>query len=338
MRRFFPESVESVMKRRRKSSRRGAGLGSLLAVLVVALLLLLAERQDLFDPPAAGQQGTVFTQAAGTGGELEVYFLDVGQGDCELIRIPNGGGTWNLLLDTGEYAYADSLTGTLQGLGVERIDALVCSHPHTDHMGCMARIVQRFEIGQVYMPRLPDSRVPTTPAYEALLNAMEKKGLKAASLFQGVEIACPPGAEIQITAPREGADWEDINNYSAVFRLAWGDTSFLFTGDAETASEKLILEDAETCGWELGSTVLKCGHHGSKTSTSAGFLRAVRPEYAVISCGMDNSYGHPHKGTLEKLSKMGTRVYRTDEDGTVLARSDGQNVRFETGLPSVEGE
>jgi len=327
------------MSRRKRSfySRKKAGFGSLLAALVLTLLFLLAEQQGYFDPPTVREWSAVPGETAQSGGAgLEVYFLDVGQGDCELIRIPDGDGTWNALIDTGEYEYADGLTDALRGLDVEKIDALICSHPHTDHMGCMARMVQRFEIGTVYMPRVPDSQVPTTSAYEALLNALTKKKLTAVPLRKGAEIACPDGAEFQVMAPRRNAEWEDLNNYSGVIRLTYGRTSFLFTGDAESDSEKLILKDAETGGWDLKSTVLKCGHHGSKTSTSANFLKAVDPLYTVVSCGQDNPYGHPHKGTLEKLSKLGTRVYRTDEDGTILAESDGKTVTFKTGLPSIE--
>lgn len=326
------------MRKRSFNSRKKAGFGSLLAALMLALFFLLAEQHGFFESPAAGEWNAAPGETAQLAGdnELRVYFLDVGQGDSELIRIPDGDSAWNALIDTGEYRYADGLTDALRGLGVEKIDALICSHPHTDHMGCMARIVQRFEIGTVYMPHLPDSQVPTTSAYEVLLDALEAKNLTAVSLSEGAEISCPAGAEFQVLAPRRKAEWDDLNNYSGVIRLTYGETSFLFTGDAESDSEKLILKDAETNGWDLKSTVLKCGHHGSKTSSSANFLKAVDPVYTVISCGKDNSYGHPHEGTLEKLSKLGSRVYRTDEDGTVLAASDGKTITFEIGLPSVE--
>lgn len=322
------------MKRSGRRSRKKLSLGSFVAVLAVALLLLWAENQGLLAGPPADQRQTQdvisFSPAEQPEG-LEVYFLDVGQGDSALLRLPNGTSVFHILIDTGEYAYADGLTDGLRALGVEKIDALICSHPHTDHMGCMARIVQRFEIGSFYMPRLPDDRVPTTSAYEALLNALEKKGITAIPLEQGVEIPCPPEASLQVSAPRPQAEWEDLNNYSGVLRLTYGETSFLFTGDAEKESEALILQD----GYELHADVLKCGHHGSRTSTSAKFLKAVEPRYAVISCGKDNSYGHPHDGVLEKLQKLGTTVYRTDEDHTVLAKSDGSRITFETGLPSI---
>ena len=127
--------------------------------------------------------------------------------------------------------------------------------------------------------------------------------------------------------------WDDVNNYSAVIRLSYGETSFLFTGDAEADSEELILD----AGYDLSADVLKVGHHGSSTSTSEPFLAAVDPRWAVISCGKDNSYGHPHRETRQLLGDWpGLTVYRTDQDGTILAQSDGEQITFETGLPSVE--
>ena len=315
---------------------RNAGFGGMGAVFLLAVVLILYNqfgpgRQESAPDPVA----PVAVPEAGPGMEdgLQVYFLDVGQGDSELIRIPAEGDYFNVLLDTGEYACADGLTNYLRDLGVERIDALICSHPHTDHMGCMARIVQRFDIGSVYMPLLPEDQTPTTSAYEALLDRVLEKGLVITQLYADVPIDCPAGAEFQVMSPEKDAVWDDVNNYSAVIRLSYGETSFLFTGDAESDSEELILD----AGYDLSADVLKVGHHGSSTSTSEPFLAAVDPRWAVISCGKDNSYGHPHRETRQLLGDWpGLTVYRTDQDGTVLAQSDGEQITFETGLPSVE--
>ena len=321
---------------RRKNLQRKRMIRAIFALVLFLALFWYAYQNDLIGPELwespAQADGSSFPQTDPA--ELSVYFLDVGQGDSALVRIPDGNGTFDMLIDTGEYAYADGLTETLQALSVERIDALICTHQHTDHMGCMARIVQRFEIGEIYMPKLPNEVVPTTSAYEALLNAIKQKPLRANALYRGTKIDCPAGASIEVLAPEKDADWDDLNNYSGVLRISFGDTAFLFTGDAETASEKLILKSDAT----LWADVLKCGHHGSRTSSSANFLKAVSPDYAVISCGAGNSYGHPHDGTLEKLSKLGTEVFRTDEDGTILAASDGKTVRFTVGLPSVKAK
>lgn len=313
--------------------------GLFLAVLVIALSLLQARERGWLgtgpDPSAARGSSATGMPAEESDG-LQVYFFDVGQGDSALVRVTGEDGVRNLLIDTGEYQYADGLTDTLRSLGVERLDCLVITHPHTDHMGCAARIVQRFEIGTLAMPRVSDRVMPTTSAYEALLDAAAEKSLTAVPLTAGSQVFQPwEGLEAEVFAPRQDADWDDLNNWSGVLRLTYGETSFLFTGDAEKQSEKLILEDAGAYGWNLETDVLKCGHHGSKTSTSANFLRAVNPRYAVISCGKDNDYGHPHSGTLEKLEKLHTAVYCTDEDGTILAKSDGREIRWETGLPSI---
>ncbi len=322
----------------RKKQRASLLLLALLAVAAVAVRFFFPDllQEDFPQEPAPPRAGA--SQAPVSAGKplLEVRFLDVGQGDSALIRYTGGNGEWNMLLDTGEYAYADGLTEYLRDLGVEKIDALVCSHPHTDHMGCMARIVQRFEIGAFYMPRVQDGLVPTTSAYEALLNAVsDREGLAATALHAGAAIDCPEDLKIEVLAPRPDAAWEDLNNWSAVIRLTYGEVSFLFTGDAERDTEDCVREDAEACGRELRSTVLKCSHHGSGDGNPSKWLKAVSPKYAVISCGKDNDYGHPHRETLERLEALGAAVYRTDQDGTVLAKSDGKTVAWETGLPSV---
>lgn len=323
---------------KQQGHRRGPSpryrLGPVAGLLLLAVLFILSSRlgpmgtdapEDINSIPLP--ENTVYA------GPLEVYYLDVGQGDSELIRIPGEGRYFNVLIDTGEYQYADGLTDFLRDISVEKIDALVCTHPHTDHMGCMARIIQRFEIGCLYMPQLPEDQTPTTRAYEKLLDAAEEKDLRVIRLHEDALLESPAGAQFQVMAPRVDADWDGANNYSAVIRLVYGETSFLFTGDAEKESEAVILQD----GYGISTDVLKCGHHGSSTSTSRAFLQEVDPRYAVISCGKDNSYGHPHRETLQLLEEQGVTLYRTDQDGTVLARSDGKEITFKTGLPSVKG-
>lgn len=307
-------------------------LGPVGGLVLLIVLFLLSSRISPGGAPEGVDSVPLPEDSAGR--PLQVYYLDVGQGDSELIRIPGETGYFNMLIDTGEYGYADGLTEYLRGLGVERIDALVCSHPHTDHMGCMARIIQRFDIGAVYMPLLPEDRTPTTTAYEKLLDAAEDKGLRITQLHEDAIIESPPGSQFQVMSPRVDADWEGANNYSAVIRLVYGESSFLFTGDAEEQSEEVILED----GYMLRSDVLKCGHHGSSSSTSDEFLEAVDPLYAVINCGEGNRYGHPHRETIEKLDKAGVIAYRTDKDGTILAETTGGSISFTTGLESVRGK
>lgn len=318
-----------------RRGRRPYTLGPVAGLVIIIIALILSNRLNLLGGTSPeGVQSVPLPADAQNGQLLEVYYLDVGQGDSQLVRIPGEGGYFNVLIDTGEYQYADGLTDYLKDLGVQRIDALVCSHPHTDHMGCMARIVQRFEVDALYMPRLPDDKTPTTAAYEALVDAAYEKGLAIIPLHEDAAIESPAGSLFQVMSPTVDADWEEANNYSAVVRLVYGETSFLFTGDAEEESEEIILED----GYLVESDVLKCGHHGSSSSTSDPFLLEVHPQYAVISCAQDNRYGHPHRETLQKLNAANVEIFRTDQDRTVLAQSDGEKITFTKNLPSVEGK
>ena len=286
------------MGRKRGSGvNRRASFSTLAVVFVIALAFIALNRLGILELPEEQGVSSLASQAipASAEGKTQVFFLDVGQGDSELIRIPGESGYFNVLLDTGEYEYAEGLIQYLQELGIERIDLLIESHPHTDHMGCMARIVQRFEIGSIYMPLLPEEQTPTTKAYEKLLDAVMEKNLIVNELYAGAFLEGPEDASFEVLAPRKDEVWEDVNNYSAVIRFTYGEDTFLFPGDAESPSEKEILN----AGYDVSADVLKCGHHGSRTSTSAKFLKAVNPSYAVISCGAENSYGHPHDGTLQ---------------------------------------
>ena len=325
------------MGRKRGSGvNRRASFSTLAVVFVIALAFIALNRLGILELPEEQGVSSLASQAipASAEGKTQVFFLDVGQGDSELIRIPGESGYFNVLLDTGEYEYAEGLIQYLQELGIERIDLLIESHPHTDHMGCMARIVQRFEIGSIYMPLLPEEQTPTTKAYEKLLDAVMEKNLIVNELYAGAFLEGPEDASFEVLAPRKDEVWEDANNYSAVIRFTYGEDTFLFPGDAESPSEKEILN----AGYDVSADVLKCGHHGSRTSTSAKFLKAVNPSYAVISCGAENSYGHPHDGTLQKLEKLGVEILRTDEDGTVLIVSGGHGLELWTGLNSVEAK
>ena len=325
------------MGRKRGSGvNRRASFSTLAVVFVIALAFIALNRLGILELPEEQGVSSLASQAipASAEGKTQVFFLDVGQGDSELIRIPGESGYFNVLLDTGEYEYAEGLIQYLQELGIERIDLLIESHPHTDHMGCMARIVQRFEIGSIYMPLLPEEQTPTTKAYEKLLDAVMEKNLIVNELYAGAFLEGPEDASFEVLAPRKDEVWEDVNNYSAVIRFTYGEDTFLFPGDAESPSEKEILN----AGYDVSADVLKCGHHGSRTSTSAKFLKAVNPSYAVISCGAENSYGHPHDGTLQKLEKLGVEILRNDEDGTVLIASGGHGLELWTGLNSVEAK
>lgn len=190
-------------QRRKKKAPRKAGAISVISVLVLALLLLAGNRLQeygIFDF-LPGEENTA--PAAGPAlvpgsGDMEVWFLDVGQGDSQLIRIPDGDSYYNMLIDSGENQYAQGLTDFLSGLGISRIDTLVCTHPHADHMGSMAQIVTQFDIGSFYMPKLPEDQTPTTRAYENLLDALLEKNVDAAYLHTGLFISMPDGARAEV--------------------------------------------------------------------------------------------------------------------------------------------
>ena len=241
-------------------------------------------------------------------GLLIVHFLDVGQGDSIFIELPGGK---TMLIDASEYTYADKIISYIQGRGHDRIDVLVATHPHSDHIGGMQYIVTAFDIGDIYMPRA----VNNTKTFENLLAAIEKKNLSVHTARAGVSVSADETVTIDIIAP-VSEEYESLNNYSAVIKLVYGKTSFLFTGDAETLSEEEITANVSV-------DVLKVGHHGSRTSTGAAFLSRVSPRYAVISVGEGNDYGHPTETVLKRLADQNIEVFRTDLDGTVVISSDG---------------
>ena len=247
-------------------------------------------------------------------GKLKIHFIDVGQADSILLQIPGGK---NILVDAGNNNDGSLVTDYLEKLGIKKIDFLVGTHPHEDHIGGMDNVIKAFEIGKVFMP----NKTTTTKTFEDVLLALKAKNLKITTAKAGVSLLEQDNLKINFIAPNE-TKYEELNNWSAVLRVQYGDTSFLLTGDAEQLSEKEML----AAGANLKADVLKVGHHGSSSSTSQKFFNAVAPKYAVISVGKDNDYGHPHKATLTRLSKAGIKVYRTDLNGTVVFTSDGKNI------------
>ncbi len=246
--------------------------------------------------------------------DLSVHYIDVGQADSCLVCLPGGK---TMLIDAGNNSDGDNVVGYLQSQGVKHIDFLIGTHPHSDHIGGLDDVIKFFDIGKFYMPRV----VHTTQTFEDVLDAADAKGLTINTAKDGVRIYSDGETAIDITAPCKDT-YESLNNYSAVILLKYKDASFVFTGDAETESENEITAD-------IKADVLKVGHHGSSTSSSERFLNRVKPSFAVISCGTDNSYGHPHRETLDKLQRMGVTLYRTDINGTVICRTDGEKYYWE---------
>ncbi|GLI50855.1 hypothetical protein TSYNTROOL_09410 [Tepidanaerobacter syntrophicus] len=263
-------------------------------------------------PPAQSQEEEVSSAQ----NQLKVHFIDVGQADSILIQTPEGK---VMLIDAGNNEDGDFVVSYLKSQGVEKIDVLVGTHPHEDHIGGMDDVIYSFNIGKIYMPKVAS----TTRTYEDVLTAIKSKNLKVSTAKAGVTIDIDPKIKIEMLAPNSET-YDDLNNYSAVIRITYGKTAFLFEGDAESLSEKEMLKK----GYDLKADVLKIGHHGSSSSTTSEFLAAVSPKYAVISVGKNNDYGHPAKTTMDKLKNENIIVYRTDECGTITATSDGANVSF----------
>lgn len=249
-------------------------------------------------------------------GQLKVHYIDVGQGDSILIQTPNGK---NMLIDAGTNESTSKVTSYLSRLGITQLDIIAGTHPHEDHIGEMDAVINMFKVGKVYMPKV----ISTTQTYEDVITAIKNKGLSITTPIPGTTVDLDPAVKLEILAPNDG-NYDDLNNYSIVFKLTYGSRSFLFTGDAQALSESEMLSK----GFNLSADVLKVGHHGSNTSTSDAFLNAVNPKYAVISVGKNNVYGHPTQSTLQKLSAKGISTYRTDLNGSIVATCDGQNISF----------
>lgn len=248
------------------------------------------------------------------GGNLKIHYINVGQGDSELIQQDGK----NMLIDTGTNASANSLISYLKKQRIKKIDYLVLTHPHEDHIGGADAVISTFDIGTVYMPKV----TTTTKTFKDVIIAMKKKKLKAAAPVLGAVFKLGH-AGCMILGPVNSSR-DDLNTYSIVLKVNFGNNKFLFTGDAQAGNEN----DMIAKGYDLSADVLKVGHHGSHTSTSVTFLNEVNPHYAVISCGMGNDYGHPHKETMQKLKAKKITVYRTDECGNIICTSNGENISF----------
>lgn len=265
------------------------------------------------DEPASPDEPADEDKSTTPSGQMKVHFINVGQGDSILIQFHNG---QTMLIDAGP---DDSVLSYLNQQGIKKINYLVATHPHADHIGGMAAVIRTFDIEKVYMPRVSH----TSKTYENILLAVKSKGLKIISAKAGTTILDQEGLKVNIVAPC-GSSYDDLNNYSAVIKIQHGNTAFLLTGDAEAESEQQMLSS------NLKADVLKVGHHGSNSSTTSSFLKAVSPKYAVISCGAGNQYGHPHQETLSKLANAGVKTYRTDTSGTVIFISDGKTLTVKT--------
>jgi competence protein ComEC len=294
-------------------------------ILIIAMLCGCSAGEIASDASKTVSAGT---SASGTAsattqvsadGKLKVTYIDVGQADSILVTTPDGK---NMLIDAGEDGnHSGTVVNYLSSQGITKLDAAVATHPHSDHINAMDNVLKAVSVDSFYMP----NATHTTKDFENMVNALESvpevNETKAGMSFTlGEYVSC------EVLAPIDDS-YSNLNDYSVVIRLTYGNSHFLFTGDSEKEVEKEILD----AGYDVSADVLKCGHHGSSTSSSSDYLDAISPKYAVISCGKDNDYGHPHKETIEALSKRNINILRTDEMGTIVITSDGNTISVNGG-------
>lgn len=257
-----------------------------------------------------------FSSQESEASELKVHFIDVGQADCILVESEGN----YMLVDAGNNEDADVITSYLNKQGVESLEYVIGTHPHEDHIGSLDQVIDSFDIKTVILPE----KEHTTKTFEDVITAIEQKNLKITAPEVGKEYRIG-SARFTIVAPNDTYG-EELNNWSVGIRLTNGTHSFFMCGDAEKEAEQDILSN----GMDISSEVYKVSHHGASTSTSDAFLKAISPKFAVICVGKDNTYGHPTKKTLNRLLKAGVQVFRTDEQGTIVADCSGDEIKWST--------
>ena len=246
---------------------------------------------------------------------LGVHYIDVGQGDATLLKTPDG----SILIDCSEPEYGDDIIAYLDSQGVTELEYFIITHPDEDHMGSAAYIIRNITVKKVIM----NGQTKNTKFFSNTLDAMEERGVEGEIVSPG-DIIELGALRLDILGPisinHSTAEW---NNASIIIHAIYGETSFLFTGDAEESGEEDLIEHYRA---ELDCDVFQAGHHGSSTSNSQALLDAATPTYIVISCGEGNSYGHPHQAALDRFEDSGAEIYRTDKEGTIVFTSDGVTI------------
>lgn len=252
-------------------------------------------------------------------GQLEVHFIDVGNADCTLLRQ----GEDAMLIDAGERGDGENIVRYLRAHGVQKLKLVIATHAHADHIGGMVDVIRAFPVEQFLFAPMPASATPTSSTYIRMLEALDEKKVPVVEAKPGTVYELGT-ARLQVLAPLEDSD--NMNNMSVVTRLTFGQRSFLFAGDAEAPVEKLLLRSPYT----LKADVMKASHHGSSTSNTEAFVKKVDPQFAVIPCGRNNKYGHPHQEVLDLYEKMRITFYRNDVYGSVVFTSDGKDLSVKT--------
>lgn len=278
----------------------------LLFLLILILLLTACVFPETKNSSLTEKQITVSENTA------EFHFIDVGQGDCILVQDADV----KILIDAGTTESGSTICAYLENLGIDYLDCFIGTHPHEDHLGGAAAILSEIQVGKVYL----NGETSNSYFFERLVDILIDKNITPSipEFYSPYEFG---KFNVEFISPT--VNFEDTNNNSLVTMISYGDIKALFTGDSERPVEAELIYNKSK---NLKADILKVGHHGSRNGTSNEFLKAVNPSVAVIQCGKDNSYGHPHKEAIDRLENANIEILRTDEVGSIILRTDGTNI------------
>lgn len=303
---------------RKKTKKKIAKI--LYGLVALALILTVSEFTSLKETlPCWSSIFGVNKSVTLNDGELKMLFVDSGQSDCTIIRTKSN----TIVIDAGNIDDKELIVSKLKKENVETIDAFIISHPHADHIGAAKEVIDNFDIKSIYMPDIPEKIIPTSKTFENLIDAVADKGLSFTEAKDGLKLEFGD-MKLDFLAPSK--EYDDLNNVSAVVKITYGNKSFLFCGDAEKESE----DDITAKYPRINADLIKVGHHGSRSSSSANFLKSVDPEIAIVLVGAENEYGHPAADIISRFESRGAKIYRSDKHGDITILCDGNNIEIKT--------
>ncbi|MCL1824293.1 MAG: MBL fold metallo-hydrolase [Oscillospiraceae bacterium] len=305
------------MPKRKTAEKNKAFIAISFLIAIIALLFSIFGNWNQIYELFGLNENELFEASEG----VSVHFIDVGQGDCALIITPEN----NILIDSGERDYCNAVLNYLKTQNVKKLDFVIASHPHSDHIGGLGFIIDELGAERIIMPDVKDELVPTTSSFNKLIDSIYENDTEVIYAKNGMTFNLGNGAEMEIIAPVN--DYNNLNDYSVVMRFTYAGNSFLFTGDIENAAENDILDG----GYHISADVLKIAHHGSSTSSSARFLNQTGGQFAVICVGSPNSYNHPNEKVIDRILNRDYKIFRTDINGHIVfdCTKDGLQVHIQ---------